>query len=806
LSVSINEFPIPTPNSGSFGITAGPDGNLWFTETNTTPSQIGRINPTTHVVTEFPTPTSFSFPTYITAGPDGNLWFTEGAASNIGRIIPSTHAIKEFPIPTAHSEPEGIIGGPDGNLWFTEFSTDKIGQLNPTTDAIAEFPIPTAATGPAAITAGPDGNLWFVELDGNKIGQINPTTHAVAEFSIPTAHAALEQIAAGPDGNLWFTENAADKIGEINPTTHAVAEFSLPASSGGDPFGITAGPDGNLWFTDGPFIGEINPTTDAIAETQVASAFGEGSLTTGPDGNIWFVEQPNSFVGQAVLTATAPDLALAGTAPKAVTLGSNLTYSLTVTNNGTAGATGVTIADTLPSGITFVSASGGITPVNGVLTFAIGSLAAGADTSVSIVVTPTEAGTLTDGATASFSQTDPTLSDNSVALTTTVSAAAAPDLALVGTAPKAVTLGTSVTYSLTVTNNGTAGATGVALTDTLPSGVSFVSATGGITPVNGVLTFAIGNLAAGADTSVSIIVTPTAAGTLTDGATAGFSQADPTLADNSVTLTTTVSAPPAADLKLAGDTPGSVTVGHNLTDTLTVTNNGAAGATGVTITDTLPPGVIFVSATGGITPASGVLTFAIGNLAAGASTSVTIVVTPTAVGMLDNRATVIVAQSDTTPAENSINQVVTVRAAGPVVTSVHRFGFHCQPTRLVLAFNERLDFRRAENPDNYQIVALGGDHRHIRIKTAVYHAATRTVTLRPVDRLNLHGLFRLTVLGTGPSGVTDPAGNPLDGDNSRDPGTNFVTIVTAAHLVLTTSNPATLRVAPDRLQAASRKW
>ena len=85
----ITEFPIPTANSSSFGITAGPDGNLWFTEcvsnsSGCTKSQIGRITPTGQF-TEFPLPNPNSNPGSITAGPDGNLWFTE-AAGRIGRI------------------------------------------------------------------------------------------------------------------------------------------------------------------------------------------------------------------------------------------------------------------------------------------------------------------------------------------------------------------------------------------------------------------------------------------------------------------------------------------------------------------------------------------------------------------------------------------------------------------------------------------------------------------------------------------------------------------------------------------------
>ena len=62
--------------------------------------KIGEINPTTHAITEFALPTVTADPRGITAGPDGNLWFTEHAAETIGEINPTTHAITEFPIST----------------------------------------------------------------------------------------------------------------------------------------------------------------------------------------------------------------------------------------------------------------------------------------------------------------------------------------------------------------------------------------------------------------------------------------------------------------------------------------------------------------------------------------------------------------------------------------------------------------------------------------------------------------------------------------------------------------------------------
>ena len=77
-------------------------------------------------ITEFPVPGSA--PSVITAGPDGNLWFTEFNAGKIGRITPSG-SITEFAIPTANSRSQGITAGPDGNVWFAESLTSRIGRI-----------------------------------------------------------------------------------------------------------------------------------------------------------------------------------------------------------------------------------------------------------------------------------------------------------------------------------------------------------------------------------------------------------------------------------------------------------------------------------------------------------------------------------------------------------------------------------------------------------------------------------------------------------------------------------------------------
>ena len=87
--------------------------------------------------------------TRITAGPDGNLWFTEPTRGQIGEINPATHAITEFPILYAKSYPVGITAGPDGNLWFADNGTTSIGLATLATTSLVVTQQP-----PASVTAG----------------------------------------------------------------------------------------------------------------------------------------------------------------------------------------------------------------------------------------------------------------------------------------------------------------------------------------------------------------------------------------------------------------------------------------------------------------------------------------------------------------------------------------------------------------------------------------------------------------------------------------------------------------------------
>jgi uncharacterized repeat protein (TIGR01451 family) len=123
-------------------------------------------------------------------------------------------------------------------------------------------------------------------------------------------------------------------------------------------------------------------------------------------------------------TAAATDLGITkDDSPDPVVRGDNLTYTITVSNTAVAAAdaAGVTVTDTLPSQVTFVSASTGCTRKGVVVTCDLGTLAADNTATLTIVVKAAQAGTISNTATVSHDAADANANNNTDSESTTVS-------------------------------------------------------------------------------------------------------------------------------------------------------------------------------------------------------------------------------------------------------------------------------------------------------------------------------------------------------------------------------------------------
>ena len=308
---------------------------------------------------------------------------------------------------------------------------------------------------------------------------------------------------------------------------------------------------------------------------------------------------PNTANNTASATETPQqaDLSVSKTVSDATpNVGDQITFTVTLSNQGADTATGVQVTDLLPAGVSFVSANpsqGTYSNVSGVWT--VGTVSPGVPQTLSItatVVSPaaqTNTGTISDA-----DQFDPNIGNNTASATETPQQA---DVSVSKTVSNPTpNVGDQIVYTITVFDAGPDAATGVQVTDLLPAGVSFVSANpsqGTYSNVSGVWT--VGTVSPGVPQTLSItatVVSPAAqtnTGTISDA-----DQFDPNIGNNTASATET---PQQADVSVSktvsNPTPN---VGDQIVYTITVFDAGPDTATGVQVTDLLPAGVSFVSA------------------------------------------------------------------------------------------------------------------------------------------------------------------------------------------------------------------
>ena len=169
---TFTEIPVPNPDSGLEQITLGPDGNLWFTESNAL--NLGRVTPT-GCLTEFPAGDSSST---LTTAPDGALWFTHTVQPVLGRMTVAG-AVQNFSLSDSDNA-EAVVTGPDGNLWFTVPLASAVGRMT-TAGTTTEFRLPNNFGTPSGITTGTDGMLWVV-AQPSLLVRVDPSNGAMTKI------------------------------------------------------------------------------------------------------------------------------------------------------------------------------------------------------------------------------------------------------------------------------------------------------------------------------------------------------------------------------------------------------------------------------------------------------------------------------------------------------------------------------------------------------------------------------------------------------------------------------------------------
>ncbi len=354
-------------------------------------------------------------------------------------------------------------------------------------------------------------------------------------------------------------------------------------------------------------------TLDGVNANERAS--GDGLLNAGGLNDYELQRSVTAIVVGADLSVTKDDGALS------VSPGGRLTYTIRVTNNGTATATNVIVTDALPAGLANfngVLSTPGATPGKNAVTYTVPSLAAGQTATFNVVVdlkptAPAGIETFRNVVNVTSDDIDPTPADNTASDRDAL--IAAPDYTISKTDNRnEARPGDTLVYAITVRNTGDQGGTGIVVRDVFATGVfsSVIASDGGAVDLAaGTVTWNVASLAAGETRTLTLTARVQSsfgdfdakAGNhlirdtviVLDDARNG---ADPTPADNTATDSDDLVAMP--ELRIT-NTDGVVTAtpGQLVTYRVVAKNGGHQNSHGTVVIDSLPPGVILVSVKSG---------------------------------------------------------------------------------------------------------------------------------------------------------------------------------------------------------------
>ena len=384
---------------------------------------------------------------------------------------------------------------------------------------------------------------------------------------------------------------------------------------------------------------------------------------------------------------TGGDVAITKTGPATAAADLSFTYTLVARNLTGNAANTVIVADTLPAKLTFVSANPAPTSrVGQTLTWNLGVLAGNASRSINVTVQPLST-SITPPATTTLVQNcasitsaepDSNLANNSACANTTLQRIT--DVTISKTGPLTAVANQSFSYALTVRNQTASLALAVVVSDPLPAGLVYVSASPAPTSVAGqTLSWSLGTLAGNANRTITVNVrapvtfTPPTAVTqrLTNCASVTTATTDSNLTNNSACATTDFQRP---EVSLVKSAPATALVGDELTYTLVYANRGSLAASNVTLSDNLPAGLRVVRFTAnplGCTSTATTVNCVSANLAAGASGTISFVArtdVATVGTSIVNVATLSTTTVGDDPQDNSSSATTLIQFPNPGVT------------------------------------------------------------------------------------------------------------------------------------------
>ncbi|MEW6706562.1 MAG: hypothetical protein AB1430_17070, partial [Pseudomonadota bacterium] len=464
-------------------------------------------------------------------------------------------------------------------------------------------------------------------------------------------------------GNAYGGYGSRGELVRHDMTSGAEAVYTLPGAATGDNvLGVAVDEDtGNVYVTTG---NQGSGGSDTVLAFDAGLNLLKSDL--GDLGNPTGIAIPRASISYNPLNFTKT------ASPSPVASGSNVSYQLCYDNQANeVGATNVSITDTLPGGTSFVSATGNYEVGGGQVAWSIGPVAAGAAQVCHSLVLRVDAAAgsqLYNSATISGTIGGATVPTTQT-LTTNVIGGYKPLAMTMTDSADPVASGTNLTYTTCVNpGSNTLTVNNVRIANPLPAGTSFVSATGGGSFDGSAVNWNLGNLAPEtADVCVSMELAVSAAPGAQVSNVANVSS-DNTGAQQVSHATDVISNYKPLNLSL-DDNLSSVPAGSDLTLNVCYDNSAnTLPVTGVTIKGAMPDGTTYVSHTGPATFDGTYITWAIGDVAAGAAQAChTLVVRVTGVEGESVSGAMLIDSNEAHPSSSVFHSTAIVSGAAEVV-------------------------------------------------------------------------------------------------------------------------------------------
>lgn len=483
----------------NLGHIASAGGSLWYIEngpgTSSSNTYIGKMT-TLGATTNYNVSTLSGIsglrPYSLTKGSDGNIWFNAYAnnAAYTGVLNISTGLITTYSSTVSTYGSIGpIVAAADGSLRYAVKynglpSYTYLIKVVPSTGATTTTVLSTNdyASATVSATSGPDGAVWVTDdyIYNNKVYGVNIGLGGGGNYTIPNAgtYNRPGDIATGSDGNLWLGTTGG-KILKL-ATGGVFTEYIAPMGQARN--FITGSNNIAVWFSDGGKIGRI---TSSGTITEYTAPGAATSMVFGPDGAIWFTYYDNGSslwkVGRMDISPTNQTISFTSTAPTNA-LVDGATYTPTV--SATSG---------LPVALTVDSSSTGVcTLTSGVVSFqGAGTCTLNANQGGDADYSPAPQ------VQQSFTVV-PVRADSSVALS----------------CPTSVSVGSTVTCTITASNDGPAAAQNAILTAVFPNSLSSPTVSGGGTISGQTINWSSSSFAASSSNTLTFSATASTGGKL----------------------------------------------------------------------------------------------------------------------------------------------------------------------------------------------------------------------------------------------------------------------------------------------------